>query len=198
MKYMIPSILALAALCATSGLVSFHMISAEAAVPVAMATDKAEQVDVCHVPPGKPENAHTIQVAPEGVPAHLAHGDIACSCEDIDFCEEQGGVLDEETCKCALGVVCEDDWTCDEVLPVCGTGGLGVCGCDLTVEGKSFCWQNTLCSETPPCVHTSDCPDGSACVTTCCGQTCVPECANPGEMPEGQLKKSDGPTASGQ
>ena len=40
---------------------------------VAMA--KQEKVDVCHVPPDNPANAHTINVSPNAVPDHLAHGD---------------------------------------------------------------------------------------------------------------------------
>ena len=34
-----------------------------------------EKVLICHIPPGNPENAHTISVSVNAVPAHLAHGD---------------------------------------------------------------------------------------------------------------------------
>lgn len=34
-----------------------------------------EQVNVCHIPPGNPGNAHVIGVSPDLVPGHLAHGD---------------------------------------------------------------------------------------------------------------------------
>jgi len=33
------------------------------------------KVEVCHVPPGNPENAHFIDVDESAVEAHLAHGD---------------------------------------------------------------------------------------------------------------------------
>jgi hypothetical protein len=39
-----------------------------------------EKVVICHIPPGNPENAHTISVSPNAVPAHLAHGDTLGPC----------------------------------------------------------------------------------------------------------------------
>jgi hypothetical protein len=39
-----------------------------------------EKVLICHIPPGNPENAHTISVAAAAVPAHLAHGDTLGPC----------------------------------------------------------------------------------------------------------------------
>ncbi|MFY9824868.1 MAG: calcium-binding EGF-like domain-containing protein [Thermoanaerobaculia bacterium] len=38
------------------------------------------KVTICHVPPGNPDNAHTISVSPNAVPAHLAHGDYLGEC----------------------------------------------------------------------------------------------------------------------
>jgi hypothetical protein len=42
--------------------------------------DSQGKVDVCHIPPGNPENAHTINVSVNAVPAHLAHGDTLGEC----------------------------------------------------------------------------------------------------------------------
>ena len=39
-----------------------------------------EKVVICHRPPGNPENAHTISVSQNAVPAHLAHGDTLGPC----------------------------------------------------------------------------------------------------------------------
>jgi putative hemolysin len=39
-----------------------------------------EKVLICHIPPGEPDNAHTISVSPNAVPAHLAHGDTLGPC----------------------------------------------------------------------------------------------------------------------
>jgi hypothetical protein len=41
------------------------------------------KVDVCHIPPGNPENAHTITVGSPAVAAHLAHGDAIGACQII-------------------------------------------------------------------------------------------------------------------
>jgi hypothetical protein len=41
---------------------------------------KHHKVDICHVPPGNPDNAHTISVSVHAVPAHLAHGDYLGEC----------------------------------------------------------------------------------------------------------------------
>lgn len=38
------------------------------------------KVDICHIPPGNPSNAHTINVSNSAVPAHLAHGDRMGTC----------------------------------------------------------------------------------------------------------------------
>jgi hypothetical protein len=39
------------------------------------------KVTLCHIPPGNPENAHTIRVSENAVPAHLANGDTLGECE---------------------------------------------------------------------------------------------------------------------
>jgi hypothetical protein len=38
------------------------------------------KVTICHIPPGNPDNAHTISVDDNAVPAHLAHGDTLGEC----------------------------------------------------------------------------------------------------------------------
>ena len=40
-----------------------------------------EKVTICHIPPGNPENAHTIVIGAPAVPAHLElHGDSIGEC----------------------------------------------------------------------------------------------------------------------
>ena len=41
-----------------------------------------EKVLICHIPPGNPENAQTISVSVNAVPAHLAHGDTEGPCPE--------------------------------------------------------------------------------------------------------------------
>ena len=41
-----------------------------------------KKVDICHVPPGNPANAHTLSISVNALDAHLAHGDLLGTCED--------------------------------------------------------------------------------------------------------------------
>jgi Tol biopolymer transport system component len=43
-----------------------------------------EKVTICHVPPGNPENAHTITISVSALDAHLAHGDYEGACAGAD------------------------------------------------------------------------------------------------------------------
>jgi hypothetical protein len=48
--------------------------------PTETPTEEPEKVDVCHIPPGNPENAHVINISINALDAHLAHGDVQGSC----------------------------------------------------------------------------------------------------------------------
>ena len=52
--------------------------------------DADGRVTICHIPPGNPENAHTITVSVNALPAHLAHGDYCGPCEDEPFGQKAG------------------------------------------------------------------------------------------------------------
>ena len=62
-------------------------------VPGAIAGEA--KVDVCHIPPGNPENAHTITISENAVAAHLDHGDFVGACDS-----EQPGGNRESACTC--------------------------------------------------------------------------------------------------
>ncbi len=47
------------------------------------------KVYICHIPPGNPENAHTICVSDNSINAHLEHGDYLGPCEQVS-CDEAG------------------------------------------------------------------------------------------------------------
>jgi len=47
---------------------------------VASFADSQGKVDICHIPPGNPANAHVINVSVNAIPAHLAHGDNLGQC----------------------------------------------------------------------------------------------------------------------
>src|SRR3989339_268969 len=42
------------------------------------------KVDICHLPPGNPENENTLNVSVNAIKAHLAHGDRLGDCDDCD------------------------------------------------------------------------------------------------------------------
>lgn len=55
------------------------VLTAGAAEPPAR-SGRGHTVTICHVPPGNPEAAHTLTVAPPALKAHLAHGDTRGHC----------------------------------------------------------------------------------------------------------------------
>lgn len=81
------------------------------------------KVDVCHIPPGNPDNFHTISVSEKAVDAHLAHGDLIggcfenCEalCDDGNACT-QDVVSDPDQCICQAApgpvVSCDDSDAC--------------------------------------------------------------------------------------
>ena len=38
--------------------------------------------EICHIPPGNPDNRHTIRVGESAASAHMAHGDHRGECDD--------------------------------------------------------------------------------------------------------------------
>ena len=61
-------------------LVVFTVLVAILAAFGAAAAQAGAKVEICHIPPGSPENFHTIKVSEKALPAHLAHGDLPGSC----------------------------------------------------------------------------------------------------------------------
>lgn len=43
--------------------------------------DDGPKITICHIPPGNPENAHSITISINALPAHLAHGDTQGACD---------------------------------------------------------------------------------------------------------------------
>jgi len=112
---------------------------------------RQQKVDICHVPPGNPDNAHTINVAEPAVDAHLAHGDFVGTCE----CVQDGDCVDQDLCttdSCDAGqcvsrpVVCGPGEVCNPA-----TGTCEVPPSVVTIE--CFCIPGfvgiTLCGECP-------------------------------------------------
>src|SRR5436189_1805141 len=81
------------------------------------------KVQVCHRPPGNPNNYQTIPIGASALPAHLAHGDLpgACLnlcaelCNDGDLCTHDSGIPNPATGRCdctSTPVDCNDSNVC--------------------------------------------------------------------------------------
>ncbi len=55
------------------------------------------KVTICHIPPGNPENAQTISVSPNALPAHLRHGDYCGPCEQEGGLPSKDGDAPQES-----------------------------------------------------------------------------------------------------
>ena len=63
---------------------------------------ESKKIEICHVPPGNPDNAHTLSISVNAMRAHLAHGDY------IDECAENGDDETNDTEKIEIEVEIED------------------------------------------------------------------------------------------
>ena len=74
------------------GIAGFH-------APLALA--QGAKVDVCHIPPGNPDNAHTITISENAVSAHLDHGDHLGACDPAETVDVgESGVPSRSACIC--------------------------------------------------------------------------------------------------
>ena len=74
------------------GIVGFHMSGAIAG---------EGKVDVCHIPPGNPENAHTITISENAVATHLDHGDHLGACDSaVTEAVRDSGDTSLSACTC--------------------------------------------------------------------------------------------------
>lgn len=61
----------------------------------------------------------------------------------------------------------------------CGTNNNGRCSCFFTTDGSTFCADTDFICGNQICETCADCPDGWACVETCCAnKVCAPPCTN--------------------
>jgi len=68
-------------------------------IPGAIA-DEAK-VDVCHIPPENPENAHTITISKDALDTHLEHGDHVGSCDSEQMVDvRESKYQSQSACTC--------------------------------------------------------------------------------------------------
>jgi hypothetical protein len=139
------------------------------AAAAAAAPAWAAQVKICHVPPGNPDNFHTITVNENAVQAHLGHGDLpgACFehcdqlCDDgnactIDACDaSERCVVEHPPVNCDDGSLCTTD-SCDPAVGCASTPKVCNDGANCTVD---TCDPMTGDCAFPPV----SCPAGQAC-----------------------------------
>jgi len=70
-----------------TALVAFGPVAAQAG---------AIKIEICHIPPGNPDNAHTITIPAGNLSGHLAHGDVEGPCG-------QAGAIKIEICHIPPG-----------------------------------------------------------------------------------------------
>ena len=136
------------------------------------------KVTICHVPPGNPDNAHTISVSPHAANAHLGHGDHCGPCQsglcvDDDDCGE-GQICVDGQCITPSG--CQTDEDCAEA-EICVDGE---CVTPPGCQTDEDCTEGEICVNgecVPPseCQTDEDCDDNDACTTDVCdpGSGCI-------------------------
>jgi hypothetical protein len=151
--------------------------------------DPVGKVEICHFPPGNPDNFHTLSVGAPAVSAHLAHGDSLGACENdcklfANRCDD-GNACTADLCDSATGacmsqpqVDCDDGNACtaDACNPASGA-------CEAVPRAGEPCDDSDVCSENdrcdangqcagtalPACCATAaDCDDGNACTEDSC------------------------------
>lgn len=111
---------------------------------------RVKRVTICHIPPGNPDNAHTLMISSFALPAHLAHGDYTGQCINRDDSDEDG--VEDTYDNCPL--VANADQTdsdgdgagdvCDNCASDAGKTDAGICGCgtadtDSDSDGTADC-----------------------------------------------------------
>jgi hypothetical protein len=133
----------------------------------------AAQVQICHIPPGNPDNYHTITISENALSTHLAHGDLpeacnavcttlcddgnACTVDDTGDCEQSGcPSVPRAPTDCDDGLACTVN-TCDPAS-----------GCEFTpavvCNAPDLCTISTCAEPEGVCLDTPVvCPEGQAC-----------------------------------
>jgi len=146
------------------------------------------KTSVCHVPPGNPDNFHTIMISAKALPAHLAHGDVdgACNevcaivCDDGNACtiDDDGMDCEQDGCAAPEAVDCNDSNECttDSCDPFEG--------CMNTANVGDSCDTGETCSTNDTCNVDGVCegePIDNCCIddTECSDDLCAREFCNP-------------------
>ena len=107
------------------------------------------EVEICHVPPGNPANAHTITVGSRAVQAHLNHGDYVGEC--APSCEPVGTECTEATAAACCTGLCSilsgqipGIGCCTPSGDACNLSSPGTC-CSLACRSLDGTVENGVC-----------------------------------------------------
>jgi hypothetical protein len=144
------------------------------------------KVEVCHFPPGNPDNFHTITISEKAFSAHLAHGDLgeACNalcatiCDDGDKCTiDDTGDCEEVGCPTSSTPVdCNDQKRCtdDSCAPASGCVNT-----PIVCTAPDLCTMSACAPDTGECVAAAVvCGAGEVCdlgTGSCVGCPCFPD-----------------------
>jgi len=148
-----------------------------------------EKVCICHLPPGNPENRHTICIGPSAVPAHIRnHGDSPEPCEKETLCGD--GVDNDGDLKvdcadpdCAAVVTCLPE-ICNDGLDNNLDGKVDCqersCAGQIGVGGETCEQPENLCADGKDndADGTIDCNDDDCLTTTACDGAGPEVCAD--------------------
>jgi hypothetical protein len=103
-------------------------------------------------------------------------------------CVGQEGVCLNHTCVEA----CEHSGEACAALSPCGSSDSG-CDCFVTPEGTTACVGQPRTCEGPICEHSSDCPEGSVCLLSCCPTgVCRPLCGGEAQVSLAAIDEAGG------
>ena len=147
----------------TPALLLLGMASFASAAPAA-------KIEVCHFPPGNPDNFHTITISEKAFSAHLAHGDLgeACNALCATICDDGNKCTIDDTADCeevgcptsSTPVDCNDQNGC--TADSCDIAS----GCVNTARLGETCDDAQVCSGPDTCNAAGAC-EGAA-IDNCC------------------------------
>jgi hypothetical protein len=80
------------------------------------------KLDVCHIPPGNPDNYHSIAISDKALATHLTHSDLVGSCDEVcaQLCDDGDACTIDDSGDCELlgcpatrdPVDCDDSQAC--------------------------------------------------------------------------------------
>lgn len=140
------------------------------------------KVEVCHIPPGNPDNFHTITISEKALAAHLSHGDLLGPCSQVcaALCDDGDHCTVDDTGDCEVQgcpAFPRDEVHCGEATQCTQSACDPSVGCvfdileGLPCDDEAVCTENDECNADGACAGTERedcCIDDSACNPTYC------------------------------